>query len=390
MTCDEAREAFSDLYDETLSGPPLVTITQHLASCTACRAEWAAFQKAMRAVSGLGGAEPSPGFAARVRQGIEAPTRWQRAVHWLFFPLRVKVPIQALALVLVAFAGLLIYQRSPELRRAAEPQPAAPPPVTREAPAPAAPPGLKTPDISGAGSEPSQRTEGTRPLAETPKAERAELPAAPADAIGSPPQAGLEAEKDRATSALRDEAKELGKTTAPSESPKTAKPSRDARPRAPESGTAGRSLQQSAPAPAQPPTRAKEGSVSSIPTKSADELYAAARTDMDSQRYDLAIEGLRAFITQNPRDARIADAHLRLGDAYVAQRRYTEAISEYEALVREFPDSPLIPTALYREAQARLALGDRAGCRMLRDVADRYAQTPEAALARETLSTRCR
>src|SRR3990172_2536972 len=119
MTCDEAREAFSDLYDEALSGPPLVTITQHLASCTACRAEWAAFQKAMRAVSGLGGAEPSPGFAARVRQGIEAPTRWQRAVHWLFFPLRVKVPIQALALVLVAFAGLLIYQRSPELRRAA-------------------------------------------------------------------------------------------------------------------------------------------------------------------------------------------------------------------------------------------------------------------------------
>ncbi len=111
---------------------------------------------------------------------------------------------------------------------------------------------------------------------------------------------------------------------------------------------------------------------------------------MDSQRYDRAIEGLRAFITQNPRDARIADAHLRLGDAYVAQRRYTEAIPEYEALVREFPDSPLIPTALYREAQARLALGDRAGCRMLQDVADRYPQAAEAAPAREVLSTRCR
>ena len=111
---------------------------------------------------------------------------------------------------------------------------------------------------------------------------------------------------------------------------------------------------------------------------------------MDSQRYDRAIDSLRAFMAQNPRDARIADARLRLADAYVAQRHYTEAVAEYAALAREFPDSPLIPTALYRQAQALLAAGDQAGCRMLQDVADRYPQSPEAALAREALSTRCR
>ncbi len=381
MTCHEAREAFSDLYDNALSGAPLVTITQHLASCPECRAEWATFRKTMQAVSELGGAEPSPGFAARVRQRIEAPTRWQRAVHRLFFPLRVKVPIQALALLLVAFAGLLLYQRSPELRRVAEPQPAAPPPVAREVPAPAAPP---------AAGEATPREEGARPTAAAPKAEMAERPAAPTDAIAPPPQAGLEAEKDRAASALRDEAKEVGKTAAPSESPKTVEPSLEPGAKSPESGVAGRRLQQSAPAPAQSPARAKEAQVSSIPTKSADELYSTALTDMGDQRYDRATEGLRAFITQNPRDARIAYARLRLADAYVAQRRYTEAIAEYAALAREFPDSPLLPTALYRQAQAVLATGDHAGCRMLQDVADRYPQAPEAALARETLSTRCR
>ncbi len=381
MTCHEARDAFSDLYDNALSGAPLVTITQHLASCPDCRAEWAAFRRAMQAVSDLGGAEPSPGFAFRVRQRAEAPSWWRRTVQSLFLPLHVKLPIQALALVLVAFAGLLLYQRSPELRRAAEPQPAAPPPVARQAPAPAAPP---TP------GETAQQEESAKAQAGTPKGERADRWAAPTDGGAPPPQASLDAEKDRAASALRDEAKELGEKAAPPEPPKAAEPPQESRPGTPESGIAGRSLRQSAPAPAQSPARAKEAEISSTPTKSADELYSAARTDMDSQRYDRAIDSLRAFMAQNPRDARIADARLRLADVYVAQRRYTEAVAEYAALAREFPDSPLIPTALYRQAQALLAAGDQAGCRMLQDAADRYPQSPEAALARETLSTRCR
>lgn len=384
MTCHEARDAFSDLYDNALSGAPLVTITQHLASCPDCRAEWAAFRRAMQAVSDLGGAEPSPGFAFRVRQRAEAPSWWRRTVQSLFLPLHVKLPIQALALVLVAFAGLLLYQRSPDLRRAAEPQPAAPPPAAREVPVPAAPP---------ATGEAAPREEGAGPMAAAPKAEKAEPPA---DATAPVPQARVEAETDRASSALRDEAKELGKTATPSETPKAAEPPQDFRAKSPESGVAAQRLQQAAPAPQQlpapspAPAPATEGRISSIPTKSADELYSTTLTDIGSQRYDQAIDGLRAFIAQNPRDARIPDARLHLADAYVAQRHYTEAIAEYAALAREFPDSPLIPTALYRQAQALLAAGDQAGCRMLQDVADRYPQSPEAALARETLSTRCR
>jgi TolA-binding protein len=78
-----------------------------------------------------------------------------------------------------------------------------------------------------------------------------------------------------------------------------------------------------------------------------------------------------------------------LADAYMAQQRHREAIAEYEGLTREFPNSPIIPSALYRQAQSRLALGDRAGCQLLRGVIDHYPQAPEADLAREALSTRC-
>src|SRR3990172_3708839 len=218
MRCDQVRQAFSDLYDETLSGAPLVTITQHLVTCQECRAEWTAFRNAMLAVSDLGGAEPSLGFAARVRQRIETIPRWQQALYWLFFPLRVKVPIQALALFLVAFAGLLLYQRSPELLRQAEVRPATQPPVTREAPvttpAPAVPPGKK---------EPAE-----------PKSDAKLQEAAPAPL----PRAALEGEKDRALSGLRDEAKPVERQTPPAEPPKAEESARELRAKIAEPGTA--------------------------------------------------------------------------------------------------------------------------------------------------------
>lgn len=395
MKCDQVRQAFSDLYDETLSGAPLVTITQHLATCQECRAEWTAFRNAMLAVSDLGGAEPSLGFAARVRQRIETIPRWQRALYWLFFPLRVKVPIQALALFLVAFAGLLLYQRSPEMLRQAEVRPATQPPVTREVPA-----------TTPAPAAPQLKKES----AET-KLDAKLQEAAPA----RPLRAASEAESDRARSGLRDVAKPAERPTTLAEPLKGEESPREFRAKTAEPGVTTGRLQQAPPPPAEsgavsaptklapkavpPPPAAPrareapaprtEGQTSAIQTRSADELYFDAVADLARQRYDRSTEDFRAFIAQHPGDARVPDARLRLGDAYVAQRRLAEAIQEYETLIREFPGSPLLPAAMLKAGQARLDLSDRSGCEVLRDLTTRYPQAPEATLARDTLSARC-
>ncbi|HSD49908.1 MAG TPA: tetratricopeptide repeat protein [Candidatus Methylomirabilis sp.] len=393
MKCDQVRQAFSDLYDETLSGAPLVTITQHLATCQECRAEWTAFRNAMLAVSDLGAAEPSLGFAARVRQRIETIPRWQRVLHWLFFPLRVKVPIQALALFLVAFAGLLLYQRSPEMLRQAEVRPATQPPVTREVPAttpaPVAPQGKK---------EPAELKLD---------AKLQEAPSAPL------PRARSEGERDRALSGLRDVAKPAERPATPAEPPRGEESSREFRAKTAEPGITTGRLQQAAPPPAEsgagtaptplapkavPPPPAgprakeaprKEAQTSATQTRSADELYFDALADFSRQRYDRSTEDLRAFISQYPGDTRVPDARLRLADAYVAQRRLAEAVQEYERLIREYPESPILPAAMLRAGQARLDLSDRSGCEVLRDLTTRYPQAPEATPARETLSARC-
>lgn len=393
MTCDEAREAFSDLFDGTLSGAPLAALNQHLEGCSACRAEWAAFWKAMQAVADLATAEPSPGFAARVRQQLEEPPWGQRVVRFLFFPPRVKVPIQALALTLLAFAGLMVYQRSPELRRETESHVPSSGPVARPAPPP-----TPSPPVS---EEKIQTEADAKPRADAMRPGRAERRLPPLDATAPAPKAGVEGEKDRALSLPREEAKALAKTVIPTEPGKTEEPSQESRAKGPEPSMASRKLQQAAPAtaesrdvvgaPAQarPSAPLKEVQVSSIPRGSADELFSAAVTEFVRQGYDRAIEGFRAFIAQHPRDGRVPDARFYLADAYFAQQRYAEAIPEYEALVKQYPDSRRVPTALYRYGQARLALGDQGGCQVLRDATNRYPKAREAALAREVLSARC-
>ncbi len=397
MTCHEARATFSDLYDEALSGARLVTVSQHLAGCPACRTEWASFQEALQAVRGLGGLEPSPGFAARVRQQLESPTRWQRTIQWLFFPLHVKVPIQALAVVLVAFAGLLLYQHSPELRGAIERAPVPSSPAPRKAPTPAPPPTAQ--ELARKEASPPAR-------ADAAKAEQVEprVPpmAAPAPRRTVPP----EIQKDRSPSAEGGESKGTATTAMPPEAAKTEETSRDYRAKTMEPGGPPQTLRQVAPSrkePASPKSLAAPPSVPGPPAGStteaqtfalqgrpADPLYVAGLADLADRKYARAVDEFRAFLAQYPQDTRAPDARLRLGEAYFGQGRYAEALQEYEAVVREFPSSPLVPTALYLQAQARLAQGDQSGCQLLRDLSDRYPQASEAASAHQILSTRCR
>lgn len=390
MRCDEARAVFSELYDEALSGAPLVTVTQHLASCPACRAEWTSFRNAMQAVADLGTAEPSPGFAARVRRRLEAPPRWRRVLRWLFLPLHVKVPIQAVAVLLLAFAGLLLYERSPELRRAIEPSQIPSPPVAREAPAPAPP---------RAGGEPARKEEGPAPQAETPKATQAEPAAPPMAAVGPTPAAPQEGEKTRGAPVLRGETGDSGTAATPSQPLKAEEPPREFRAKSAEPGGAvapgqpsARSLAvpPSAPRPSAAPAPTKEAQTSAPQAKPADVLYGTGLAELADGKFDRAVESLRAFLARYPQDARVPDARLRLGEAYFGQGRYAEALQEYKAVAQQFPSSPQVPTALYLQAQARLAQGDRSGCQLLREVADLYPQAPEAASARQVLAARCR
>ena len=332
MTCDEAREAFTDLYDGTLSGPPLTALSQHLDGCRACRLEWAAFRKTMQALGDLRDEEPSPGFAARVLERIEEPSWWRRAVEAIVFPLRLKLPLHAAALVLLGVAGVWISQRSPELRQAADVR--VPTSAERFA---SPPPPAPLPDKAAVEPRPEARPTAPPP----PSAKKAEPEPAAARALRSAP--GPEGSGAKMESALQ----------------------------------------------AKPTSPAAEKEIAGSPAGTADDLFSAAATEYAAQNYQAAIEHFRAFLAQYPKERRAPDAQFFQAEAYRAQRRYAEAGAAFDVFLGQYPDHQRAPVALYRQGEARLALGDASGCRVLRDALDRYPSAREAAAAREALAARC-
>jgi len=384
MTCEEAREAFTDLYDGTLSGPPLVVLSQHLDACAACRAEWAGFRRTTQALEELGDEEPSPGFAARVAERIEAPSWWHRMAAALVFPWRVKLPIHAFALVLLCIVGLWMFQRSPDVQQATHlrtpvptERPAPPPPAplvsppapakAQEATPPAAvqPSRTATPEVPGAA--PAPRVTGK---VEAPSVVREQAGAGQEASTGdetskpsTPPPGAAEKRAESDTATLR----ALRSTTGPTESRSAAQP-------VPPAGSSG------LPTP---------GTRSLSTHRTADEIFSAAATEFAAQQYERAIQDLQLFLGQYPGDGRTPDARFLLADSYRAERRYAEAQAGFDAFLQQYPEHRKAPAARYRQAEIRLATGDPSGCTMLQDALSRYPEIREAGPAREMLSAQC-
>ncbi len=385
MTCDEAREAFSELYDGILSGSRLVELSRHLDGCAACRAEWDAFRMTVRGVAGLGLEEPPLDFAVRVRQQVKAPPWWTRAAHAIFVPLRVKIPIHAAALVVLALAGLLVYQRTGQPPRPAPPRAVAPAPSAPPAPA-AAPAPVEAPAAPATASK-SPVAGGTVKRIEP-------APPPPFPTVSPKTEAKLQApsriEKAQQPAARVQESAQAER--------RVAAPDLSAGPSASEQAKVNR-LQTGPPPPPPMPegmaARAEPakpvGTMASAPPAagSADTLFSEAMTAYVRQEYEKSIEDLRAFLTRDPTDRRAADARFFLAEAYFAIGRYADAVTEYGTFLRDYPGSPKVPQARFREGTARLAAGDRSGCQTLREALERYPRSREAAAAKATLAAHC-
>ena len=295
------------------------------------------------------------------------------------FPLRVKLPIHAAALVMLGMAGLWVSQRSPEIQRAADP--GAPPverPVTVSPPAPV--PDVPTPEAK------------RRRDAETARAGRSS---------SSPTRSG--AACGRQDRGARDRPGRAGRSAAPPggvSQPAAEAPTSSLAKRSDSEAPAPR-LSRSAPAPsdvrdrsqaeglAAAGTAAKEARAAAPARGTADELFSAAATEFAAQGYAQAVLHLRAFLAQYPTDGVRRTRLFLLAEAYRAQQQYAQAGAAFAAFVHQYPAHRRAATALYRQGEVALAAGDSSGCAILREALSRYPEAREAAPARESLSGRC-
>lgn len=125
MTCKEIEDRLPAYLEDFLSPEEKEIIGGHLATCSRCRLAVANLTKADELMRNLGEMEPPPFFEQRIMSRIREEAYQKKGIlRRLFYPLHIKVPIQALASVLIAVVGFYIYQTGePEMKQVVSPSP---------------------------------------------------------------------------------------------------------------------------------------------------------------------------------------------------------------------------------------------------------------------------
>jgi Predicted integral membrane protein (DUF2275)/Putative zinc-finger len=117
MNCEEVQAQLSDYLEKALPTADVKIIEAHLSACALCRMETDHLSECIHQVASLPIVDPPIGFTQRVmahvREINEKPSFWER---WLF-PLRIKIPLQAAAVLLVGILAVYLLEKEPPEKR---------------------------------------------------------------------------------------------------------------------------------------------------------------------------------------------------------------------------------------------------------------------------------
>lgn len=193
MTCLDARERFSELVDERLDAADRAAVDTHLVGCDACRTELERFRATVTLVRSLAPARAPAGFAQRVLTAAGDTPRVQPArrrwIERLVFPLPVKLPLEAAAVLLVGVGVAYVFTHSPELQQATRVEAPAvvQEPRSVENMAPSSTPAPAAPPREGMTPAADSRADVQAP----PPAPSATAPPAPTETPPAPPPAAI-------------------------------------------------------------------------------------------------------------------------------------------------------------------------------------------------------
>ncbi|MDW5265198.1 MULTISPECIES: tetratricopeptide repeat protein [Acidobacteriaceae] len=132
------------------------------------------------------------------------------------------------------------------------------------------------------------------------------------------------------------------------------------------------------------PLPADNGAPASPP---ADELYKTALGDYMSAKYSLASSEFGDVTKNYPDNPLSGNAFYYLGEIDYRAGHYVEAIKSYDKVISQYPASNKVPVSRLHKGNALIASKQTAdGVRELRDLIQRFPNSPEAMQARSKLS----
>lgn len=92
------------------------------------------------------------------------------------------------------------------------------------------------------------------------------------------------------------------------------------------------------------------------------------------------------FLEQYPKHQLAVNARYWLGETYYAEKKFEQAILEYQQVIKDYPGKEKIPAAMLKQALAFHELGDNKSARyILKKLVEDFPLADEAALAKEKL-----
>jgi hypothetical protein len=141
MECGEVQKQLSAYYEASLSFAEKAIIEEHLALCPKCSQSLADLKKAIEVVQGLPEVEPPAWLTQKVMAKVRSePAPRRRIVEMLFYPIPIKLPLEAAGVIAIAVTTIFIFKAiQPEMHLSKTPWEEIRPPVVSEVPKAATP-----------------------------------------------------------------------------------------------------------------------------------------------------------------------------------------------------------------------------------------------------------
>jgi anti-sigma factor RsiW len=123
MTCKDVEHNLPKYLEDALSPQEKSLVEEHLAACPQCKKSLAHLEKTGMLLKEMEVVEPPPWFTQKIMSQVRKETKQKESLfRRVFYPLHIKIPIQALATVLIAVIAFQIYRvGEPEMQVAVPP-----------------------------------------------------------------------------------------------------------------------------------------------------------------------------------------------------------------------------------------------------------------------------
>ncbi|MFQ5847640.1 MAG: zf-HC2 domain-containing protein [Candidatus Methylomirabilales bacterium] len=123
MRCEDIQGRLSAYLEDELEPAARRAVEDHVQKCTGCRTELTLLRQTVSALQSLEEIDVPPRLTAAIQAGVSARghSRWRKVASRVFFPLHIKLPLEAVAVLLISLGAVYLFRSTPELTRGPQP-----------------------------------------------------------------------------------------------------------------------------------------------------------------------------------------------------------------------------------------------------------------------------